>query len=104
MWYNFTLIKLHVLHPLLGCNKNDLKKKLTKMIKQGVCHTIALPFTLKSFLMKKKNYGNSNISPCKNTIFQKSSKRNQNPSGYYNSITISSFNTSPKYHLSKILI
>jgi hypothetical protein len=36
--------------------------------------------------MKKKNYGNSNISPCKNIIFQKSSKRNQNPSSYYNSI------------------
>jgi hypothetical protein len=29
--------------------------------------------------MKKKNYGN----PCKNIIFQKSSKRNQNPSSYY---------------------
>jgi hypothetical protein len=33
-----------------------------------------------------KNYGNSNISPCKNIIFKKSSKRNQNPSTYYNSI------------------
>jgi hypothetical protein len=41
------------------------------MIKQGMCHTIALPFTLKSVLMEKKNYGNSNISPCKNIIFQK---------------------------------
>jgi hypothetical protein len=33
--------------------------------KQGVCHTVALPFTLKSILRQKKNYGNSNISPCK---------------------------------------
>ncbi len=34
------------------------------------------------------NYENSNISPCKNTIFkQKSSKTNQNPSRYHNSIT-----------------
>jgi hypothetical protein len=32
------------------------------------------------------NYENSNISPCKNRIFKKSSKRNQNPSRYYNSI------------------
>jgi hypothetical protein len=36
-----------------------------------------------------KNYlkanGNSNISAYKNVIFQKSSKRNQNPSRYYNS-------------------
>jgi hypothetical protein len=31
--------------------------------KQGVCHTVALPFTLKSMLRQKKNYGNSNISP-----------------------------------------
>jgi hypothetical protein len=38
---------------------------------QGVCHTVALPFTLKSILRQKKNYGNSNISPCKNIIFKK---------------------------------
>jgi hypothetical protein len=31
---------------------------------------------------KRKNYGNSNISPCKNIIFTKSSKRNQIPSRY----------------------
>jgi hypothetical protein len=34
--------------------------------------------------IKKKTDGNSNISPCKNTIFKKSSERNQNPSRYYN--------------------
>jgi hypothetical protein len=31
---------------------------------RGVCHTVALPFTFKSILMQKKNYENSNISPC----------------------------------------
>jgi hypothetical protein len=31
-----------------------------------VYHTVALPFTLKSILRKKKNYKNSNISACKN--------------------------------------
>jgi hypothetical protein len=73
--------------------------------KQGVCHTVALPFTLKSILRQKKNYGNSNNSPCKNIIFQKSSKRNQNPSRYYyNSGTNLKFQHKPKYHLSKILI
>jgi len=36
----------------------------------------------KSILKKKKNYGNSNISPCENIIFRKSSTRNQNPSRY----------------------
>ncbi len=49
--------------------------------KQGVCHTVALPITLKGILMQKKNYENSNISPCKNTMFKKSSQRNQNLSG-----------------------
>jgi hypothetical protein len=32
---------------------------------------LALPFTLKSILRKKKNYENSNISPCKNIIFKR---------------------------------
>jgi hypothetical protein len=29
--------------------------------KQGVCHTVALPFTLESILREKKKYGNSYI-------------------------------------------
>jgi hypothetical protein len=52
---------------------NQLKKDLSatkKKEKQGVYHIVALPFTLKSILMQKKNYGNSNISPCKNIIFK----------------------------------
>ncbi len=66
---------------------------------EGVCHTLwPCAFTLKSILRQKKNYGNSNISTCKNIIStKKSSKRFQNPSRYYyNSIItkISSFNTS----------
>jgi hypothetical protein len=53
--------------------------------KQGVCHIVVLSFAFKKYLKeKKKNYWNSNISPCKNIIFKKSSKRNQNPSKYYN--------------------
>jgi hypothetical protein len=33
---------------------------------------VALPFTLKSILrQRKKNHGNSIISPCKNIIFKK---------------------------------
>jgi hypothetical protein len=40
-----------------------------------------LAIYIKNYLKaKKKNYGNSNISQCKNIIFKKSSKRNQNPS------------------------
>jgi hypothetical protein len=43
-------------------------------------------------------------SPCKNILFKKSSKRNQNCSRYYNSVTYLKFQQKPKYHLSKILI
>jgi hypothetical protein len=77
---------------------------IVTLCEQGVCHTVALPFTLKITLRQKKNYGNSNISPCKNIIFKKSSKWNQNPSRYYNSITNLKFQHKPKYHVSKILI
>jgi hypothetical protein len=79
---------------------------MQKTNKGVVCHTLALPFTLKSVEMqKKKNYENSNISPCKNIIFKKqSSERNQNHSKYHNSITNLKFQHKPKSHLSKILI
>jgi hypothetical protein len=38
---------------------------------EKVCHNVALQLTLKSILRQKKNYENSNISPCKNIFFQK---------------------------------
>jgi len=48
---------------------------------------------------------NSNISPCKNIIFEKPSKTNQNPSRYNNStIANLKFQQKPKYHLSKLVI
>jgi hypothetical protein len=71
------------------------------LLKQGVCHTVALPFKLKCILRQKKNYGKSSISPCKNIIFKKSSERSQNPSRYYNSTTNLKFQHKPKF--SKIL-
>jgi hypothetical protein len=49
-------------------------------------------------------YRNSNISPCKNIISKKSSKKNQNPSRFYNFVTNLKFQHKPKYHLLKILI
>jgi hypothetical protein len=51
------------------------------MVKKGVCHIVALPFTLKSILRQKKNYGKNSkyISPCKNIILKKNLlKKNQN--------------------------
>ncbi len=71
--------------------------------KQGVCHTMALPFTLK-YLKAKEELWKLKYSSCKNIIFKKSPERNQNPSKYYKSITNLKFQHKPKYHLSKILI
>jgi hypothetical protein len=40
-----------------------------------------LAITIKGILRENKNYENSNIYPCKNKIFKKSSERNpKNPS------------------------
>jgi hypothetical protein len=71
---------------------------------RGASHIVALPIRLKSISRQKKNYGNSNISPYKNIIFQNSSKRNPKPSRYYNSIIKLKFQHKPKYHFSKVLI
>ncbi len=89
----------------MGVSKSNEKGLYPTEHEQGVCHIVALPFTLKRILRQKKNCQNSNISPCKNIIFKKYSKRNQNPSRYYNSIiTNLKFQHKPKYHLSKILM
>jgi hypothetical protein len=50
----------------------------------GVSHSDLVIYIKKVILRAKKNHGNSKKSPCKNIIFKKSSKRNQNPSRYYN--------------------
>jgi hypothetical protein len=55
---------------------------------RGVSHWRLAIYIKTLILRQKKNYGNSNISPCKNIILKKkSSKRNQNPLRYHNSIT-----------------
>jgi hypothetical protein len=73
------------------------EKTRIKEIKQGVHHTMALPVTLKGILLRQKeNDENSNIPPCKNIIFKKSSKRNQNPSNYNSTITNLKFQHKPK--------
>jgi hypothetical protein len=71
---------------------------------KGVTHC-DLAIYIKNYLKgEKKTYGNSNISPCKNIISERSFKRNQNPSRYYNSMINLKFQHKPKYHLSKIFI
>jgi hypothetical protein len=55
-----------------------------------------LAIYIKKYLKAKEEYGNSNISPRKYIIFKKSSKRNQNPSRSYNSVTNLKFQTQAK--------
>jgi hypothetical protein len=75
-----------------------------------VPHIVALPFTLKSILRrKKKNYENSNIFTMpKYNVKKNSSKRNEkilhDIITLYNKL-ISSFNTSQNgYHLSNLIL
>jgi hypothetical protein len=69
-----------------------------------VSHT-GLAIDIKQYLKAEEELRKLNIfSPCKNIIFKKSSKRNQNLSRYYNSITNLKFQHKPQYHLSKVLI
>jgi hypothetical protein len=74
------------------------------MLTRGCVSHSGLAIYIKRILGQKKYYENSNISPCKSIILKKFSKRNQNPSRYYNSIIIPKFQNMPKYHLSKIFI
>jgi hypothetical protein len=77
---------------------------VTKLKKKAKARSVVLPFTLKRILRQRKNSGNSNISPCKDIILKKSSKKkNQNPSKYYDPITNLKFQHKPKYHLQKSL-
>jgi hypothetical protein len=61
---------------------------------QGVCHIVALPFRFKSILMQKKNYENSNISPCKKIIFKNPLTQSEILQDITTLYLISSFNTS----------
>jgi hypothetical protein len=98
-----TYIVMYILCQLMQIGEKLVN--VPKGLEQGVCHTVALPITVERILRQKKNYGNSKISPCKNIlIFKKSSKRSQNPSKYYNSITNLKFQHKPKCHVSKILL
>jgi hypothetical protein len=54
---------------MLGPIGHTLEGKYKQCDKLGVCHTLwPLSLTLKNILRQKKNYGNSNISPYKNSL------------------------------------
>jgi hypothetical protein len=92
---------------VISTTKNSNKFQKTRSWKEkSVEDVVTLGLTIhkplvynKSILMQKKIYGNSNIPPCKNIIFKKSSKRHENPSIYYNSINNLKFQHKPKHHL-----
>jgi len=69
----------------LHCFLREFFLKQKKPKKQGVCHTVALPFYIKKYLKaKEEEFMETQIfHHSKNIIFQKSSERNQNPSRYY---------------------
>jgi hypothetical protein len=84
------------------CKKSFFPGKIPYFcnVNKGVSHC-GLAIYIKTYPKEKEELWNSNISPCKNIIFKKSSKRNQNPSKYYNSITNLSFNTSQNIIIEK---
>jgi hypothetical protein len=66
-------------------------------IEQGVCHALALPFTLKNYLKAKEELWKLKyFTMQKYNLPKKSSKKTQNPSRYYNSITNLKFQHKPK--------
>jgi hypothetical protein len=69
---------MHLIVQAIGSNDMTYGKRqvlwpteANSQTKQGVCQSVALPFTLKSILRQKKNYENSNISPCQKYNLQK---------------------------------
>ncbi len=59
----------------------------------GLAMYIKIDFKAKEIIMETQIFYHG-----KNIIFKKSSKRNQNPSTYYNSIINLEFQHKPKYH------
>jgi hypothetical protein len=100
--------KFHLFFHFFGwylTNKWSLHQESPIFLKKYVtCHIVALPFTLKSILKQKKNYENSNISPCKNIILKKNPLNEIKILQNIITITNFKFQHKPKYHLSKILI
>jgi len=80
---------------------HSINNEIAKSKTRGVSQCGIAIYIKKSILRQKKNYGNSNIFTMQNVIIfkKKSSKRNQNLSRYYNSITNLKFQHKPKHHL-----
>jgi hypothetical protein len=75
----------------------------TQLETRGVLH-YGLAIYIEKYLKPKEELWKLKYFTMQKYNLQKSSKRNQNPSIYHNSIINSKFQQKPKYHLSKILI
>jgi hypothetical protein len=74
------------------------------MLTRGVSHFGLAKIYIKKYLKAKEGLWKLKYFTMQKYNLQKSSKRNQNPSQYLNSITNLKFQHKPKYHLPKILI
>jgi hypothetical protein len=109
--YNLKNCKIQWFKKFVGCTMIYVhvgffsnQSKIVNVNTMGCVTLWPCHLHFKSIIRQKKNYGISNISPCKNIIFKKSSKRNQNPSRYHKSVSNLKFQYKIKYHLSKILV
>jgi hypothetical protein len=78
-------------------------KSSTEDRTRGVSHC-GLAIYIKKYLKAKEELWKLKYFTMQKYNLQETSKRNQNPSRYYNSIINLKFQHKPKYHLSKILI
>jgi hypothetical protein len=96
-WYGLTWLYSYMNH-VIHLHKCKWTLYTFMKCKQGVCHTVGLCIYMKKYLkasirriMETQIFHNAKI-----IIFKKSSKRNQNPSRIYNSITNLKFQHKPK--------
>ncbi len=88
------------LHLTNLCTFHLKCKKIILLSIRGVSHC-GIAIYIKIYIKEKKqNYGNSNISSCKNIIFKKFSKRNQNPSRYYYNSIITNLKLQHRHKIS----
>jgi hypothetical protein len=93
---NYICFETRVHHPFITLTQAT----------SGVSHCGLAIYILKVILSAKEELWKFKYFTMQKYYLQKkkSSKRNQNPSRYHNSITNLKFHHKPKYHLSKILI
>jgi hypothetical protein len=81
-----------------------LKAWLNKQTRGVSCCGLAIYVIRKYLKAKEELWKLKYFTMKKYNLPKKSSKRNQNPSIYYNSVTNLKFQRKPKYRLSEILI